>query len=256
MIESLKEDVVYQLLPNIHEVEEFLDPKEHECNFGDILYNKNTKEIRQYGVLEFIDDEEDIKDTYKELIDIKNSDGELISNESFINQLKKIKEDMKIVSNTAETNNLPAYINKIQEMIDSGSYNEIEVKRLKRKIEGIESSLTMSYLRGMNGRIYKFDNKLYKKYKSEAHKKLRDNSKYTFPSINDILTILNHINTNEKENKLFLINFYKYIVDNKMDNIGITIYFTIINILGLVKEHNEYRDNIIFNLKQIIKYFN
>lgn len=258
MIEKVHEETLYELLPTIHEVTEFLEPGEYKrCRVGDILYNTETQELRQYGILELVDNEESIRDTYKELIPLVDEQGEKISNEVFVKKLQGLRQDIEKVSNTAETNNAPAYIKKLKEMIDSGNYSFKEVKSMERKIASIESAMTLTYLRGMHGRIRKFDNKLYKKYKLEATKKLKDNTKYSFPPINDILIILNNINIdNEKENKLFLLNFYKYIVDNKMEEIGVSVYFTLVNILGLVKQNNEFRPYIIENLYKIIKYFN
>ena len=67
MIETIKEDMMYELLPEIHEVNEFLEAEEYkDFRIGDILYNPETQEIRQYGILELVSDEADIKDTYKE----------------------------------------------------------------------------------------------------------------------------------------------------------------------------------------------
>lgn len=258
MIESVHEETLYELIPIVHEVTEFLEAKEYKnCKVGDILYNTETKEIRQYGILELIDDENSIRDTYKDLIPLVDEQGVEIDNEIFVKKLQGLRQDIKTMNNTAETNNTPAYIKQLREMIDSGKYSFKEVNQMERKIKDMETAITFTYLRGMHGKIRKYDSKLYRKYKNEANKKLKDNSKYSFPPINDILTILNHINIdNEKENKLFLTNFYKYIVDNKMDKIGVSVYFSLINILGLVKEHNEFRGYIIENLYKIIKYFN
>jgi len=258
MIESIHEETLHELVPTIYEVTEFLEVEEYKnCKIGDILYNTETGEIRQYGILELIDDEKSIRDTYKELVPLADSQGNKVANEIFVKKLQNLKKDIQTMNNTAETNNMPVYIKKLKEMIDSGNYSFKEVKQMERKIEAMESAITFTYLRSMNGKIRKYDSKLYKKYKTEANKKLKDNTKYSFPPINDLLIILNNVNiNNEKENKLFLTNFYKYIVDNKMETIGVSVYFTLINILGLVKEHNDFRCYIIENLYKIIKYFN
>ena len=41
-----------------------------------------------------------------------------------------------------------------------------------------------------------------------------------------------------------------------MEEIGVSVYFTLVNIVGLVKQNNEFRPYIIENLYKIIKYFN
>lgn len=186
--------------------------------------------------------DEEIESIKKEIEENKKEIDEINNNEEYEEMIKK-----------SESNNIPTYINYLNKM----SEEEPETKANNDKlIKEIEDSLKMQRIIDKNLVISKKDiNNTLKKLVKEVNKKLKNSSAYIFKPVTNIEKAIKNNLPEEYKNKskLIAIKILTYINNARLSNERLFIYFVIINILGLEKEINNFREEIIESLIKVSK---
>lgn len=260
MIEKKDGAELLSMIPQVFEEDTLPDIEDidkDKYNLGDIIYNKEDDKLYQYMLFEYLDDQERIKETLYNLDkSMKDEEGNWITNSEIKSRVDKFRESFKNTIETAESNNLGYYLNEIDKLLQEENLTQIEIDRLNAKKQAIFDSTDFLFL-NKTARLTKYDKTLYNNYRKNAISKMKTNKKLSFPPLNnDLLEALNICNPNVKENKMFLLHLYKYIAENQISEIGLQIYFTLINILGLRQKNNKLREMLEHNLKDQINYFN
>lgn len=265
MIERNDGKDLLAMIPAIHEVEEIPElniegegePVTLPYQMGELLYCKKTDELVQYMLVDYNRDTKTIKEIFKDIVGpIVDAEGNEMTNQKFIETLEEFKNNIKEISKTSESNNLGYYLSKIDKELLDPTLTFKQRNDLERKKNSILDSVTMRYLTEVT-KEPKFNKDTFKRYKKLSMEKLKANKKYSFPPLNDeLLTALKVTGCTEKECKMFLLHLYKFIATKELEANALKIYFTLINILGINMEVNNFKESMTVNLRNKINYFN
>lgn len=180
----------------------------------------------------------------KEFQDEENKETNTLSVDALKEEFSKIEN----YNNKLEINNREAYIKMLNKNLENE--NENIRRNASDQIKMLENLFTLERL--MSKVTYgKPDNKIVKELKNRARKKLSVNKRFTFTEPSLIEKSLKQVFDDKKLINRVLFQVWNYILNTKIEQEGLYIYFLLLTLSSLHHEDMKDREIVIEKIKEL-----
>lgn len=211
---------------------------------------------------DYVEQKKLINESKKILEEIENNDKlieqlmteEGLEVENNADSTEKLRESLKEVedySSKIEINNVKSYVEMLEKEIEKlGEEPSIFKTKLERQTIMLRNLFNLDRIANYNP-IGKVDKKSLNNMRLIARKKLAVNKKYAFIEPNEMEKSLKVVIEDRKKVDKVLWRVYNYIVNKKIENEGVYIYFLMLTFATLSNEQMNDREEVIKNLEKL-----